>query len=145
MPIYDAAGEVLIAPRQTISASTTLPAVACPGAHRLEACTWVIHLVSVSSGGTSSFVLQAAQTVAGPWTDVASGDVPPSFPASQVPVGLSGHVLRAKTGLAAVGALRLDIRQTGPATITFSSWLTKAQSGGIGIARRPVDVNVNAP
>ena len=145
MPIYDAAAEVLIAPRQTISASTTLPAVACPGAHRLEACTWVIHLVSVSSGGVSTFALQAAQTTAGPWFDVAEGVVPASFPACQVPVGLSGPALRAKSSLPTVGALRIDIRQTGPATLTFSSWITKAVSGGIGIARRALDVNVNAP
>src|SRR5262245_55946029 len=120
MPIYDAESQVLLAPRQTISSNTTLAAIACPGAHRWPASSWVLNLVSVSAGGTTTFALQAAQTTAGPWTDVAEGVVPQSFQATQVPLGISGHALRAKSGLNTVGALRIDIRQTGPATLTFS-------------------------
>src|SRR5262249_8480442 len=107
--IYDAESQVLLAPHQTISSNTTLAAVACPGAHRYPAATWVLHLVSVSAGGTTTFALQAAQTTAGPWTDVAEGVVPQSFPATQVPLGISGHALRARSGLNTIGSLLIDI------------------------------------
>src|SRR5262245_11328866 len=139
MAIYDAEATVLLAPRQTIAANTTLPALACPGAHRWEAATWVIGLHSVSAGGVSTFALQAASSTAGPWFYVAEVVVTQSFPATQVPVGISGHALRAKSGLNTVGALRIDIRQTGPATLTFSSWITKSLDGGIGLGRRAAD------
>jgi hypothetical protein len=142
--IFDAEAQVLLAPRQTISASTTLAAIAAPRVGQLDTCTWVIDVHAISATGTTTFVLQGATTTAGPWTDVAEGVVPQTLPPSQVLVGFSGHALRVKSSLQNPGALRIDIRQTGSATITFSSWITKSVSGGIGLGVAGKD-HISAP
>jgi hypothetical protein len=137
--IFDAESQVLLAPRQTISANTTLAAVACPGIGKLQAASWVVDIHAISATGTTTFVLQVATTTAGPWTDVAEGVVPPTLSPAQVVVGVSGPALKGKSLLTTPGALRIDIRQTGSATITFSSWLTKSVSGSFGLGARARD------
>src|SRR5262245_9472908 len=122
--IYDAEASVLLVPGQTVTTNTTFSPITFP-VWLLETASWVIAVSAISTSGTTTLALQVATSVAqGNWVEVASFAWPSTLGPTQLALPVNGS--KASVAVSKPGAARLVLTQTGLASITLRSWLTKA-------------------
>jgi len=136
--IYDTEASALLAPAgAAVSSDTTYPVVTAQ-AHRLPTAVWAINVTTSVATGSYTFILEAADVEAGPFSQIARLDWPSGRTgAHQVALGASASVARAVAGSSRVRYLRVRALLGGASpSLTWRSWLGKP-GGSPGVGSKP--------